>query len=284
MNSVQRLLAGAAFALACLTATACKNGPSGPFDAGPVDGPTGLVTFAERAPASPGSQPTYRINACFWSGLSASAQAAGVDAGTVANPCPGNVQGGCCVSATDPGVTDDGCVEENLDVGPVDVIVAGTTVGTLHFRQGLYVFELREPLVWKANDALEVKGGGQNGFPTFDVTVGAVAPVTVTAPALPQAGLPLLSRDSALDVRWMPGGASLSDAWVEVTDPQSGNLESVECPQQTDPGRQLIGPAALGQLPAAGLGLVEVWHANRAGAGAIEAESRAVAELPVQTR
>ncbi|MHB1847091.1 MAG: hypothetical protein ACYCWW_19890 [Deltaproteobacteria bacterium] len=282
MTPSERHCVGALAALLLATPLGCKNGNGGP-DAGSIDGPTGLVTFAQHAPRSPGDPETYGINACFWSGISAATEAAGIDAGVVANPCQGTTEGGCCVSATDPGVTDTGCAEENLDVGPVEILIDGADIGTLHFDGGTYTLEALAPLAWHLNDRLEAKGGGVNGFPTFDVTVGAVAPVAVTAPA-PTLALPVVSRDRALSVTWTPSGDGYSDAWIEATDPTTGDLESVDCPAMGDVGRQLLSPAALGQLPANGLGLIEVWHANRRSFGAIEAESRSVAESAMETR
>ena len=269
--------------LSLLLALGCSQGYGDPSDAGPIDGPTGKVTFSTRASLVAGQPATFEVNGCFWSGPAASGPAMPGDGGR-AFPCVGDRLAGCCIEPSDPGLDDTGCAEANLDVGPVQLSVNQRPVATLRFVQGSYLPPASaKPMSWNAGDRLEASGGGVKGFPAFDVIVTAVAPVNLTAPPS-LLGVPLtLDRAQALALGWSPPSAAASEAWIAVTNAATGQLMSVDCQQAPDLGTRILPATALLRLPAGGLGVAQILHSNRTTQGSFVAESRAAQQLAVET-
>ncbi|MHB8420965.1 MAG: hypothetical protein ACYDCL_23080 [Myxococcales bacterium] len=246
-------------------------------DPGTLDAPSGRVTFEVAGSPTSGQPPAFAVTACFWSGGTPA-----LDGGPRA-PCRGSTVGSCCVSGDDPGLDRQGCIDENVDVGPVQLLVNGAALGTVALASGRYALQPGAALAWKPGDRLEVRGG-TNGFPAFDVTVAAASAPSLSQPSLGVGGALSFSRDQSLLFAWRPAaGAAGSEAWVSVTEPQTGALESVDCLSEGDPGQAVFSGAVLGSLPV-GLGTAEVARESRALAGAIEIVSRGETEIAVQTQ
>lgn len=271
------------FSLSFILAGACSHGYGDPSSAGPVAVPNGRIRFSAMASLVAGETATFSVDGCFWSGLPGGGSAAPGDGGS-ALPCAGSAIAGCCVGPTDPSLADLGCIEQNLDVGPVEFRLGGKVIAHLRFLPRGYALPPSGPPVrWSQGDRLEASGGGLNGFPSFDVTVEAAAPLILgNPPSL--LGIPLaVDRTHDLALGWSPPGAAISEVWIASTDPATGNLMSVVCPFANDSGTARLSIVALAHLPAGGLGALDLFHANRATEGHIVAESRASQRIAVET-
>jgi hypothetical protein len=261
------------FAIAGLALAACSHAPSGqPL----ADSASGRVTFELRASPTSGLQPTFAVTACFWSG----APAPSLDGGATV-PCRGNLVGSCCVSDVDPGVDRQGCTDENVNVGAVQLLVNGSVAGTMALSSGNYLLAPGATLVWKPGDKLEVRASGADAF---DATVSAVGAPALSQPALSVGQSLTFTRSQTLLFSWSPVvPASFAESWISATEPQTGDLQSADCFLPGDPGQASFPGDMLSNLPA-GLGTAEVALENDALEGTVEVVSRGEAEIAVQTQ
>ncbi|HUB06340.1 MAG TPA: hypothetical protein VMB50_05045 [Myxococcales bacterium] len=264
-----------AFALAL--AAGCARAPGAAPDA--LTAPAGRVTFELRSAPTSGLPPTFAVTACFWSG----GETPTLDGGSP-TPCRGSVVSGCCLSDVDPGIDRQGCTDENVDVGPVQLLANGAVIGTASLTSGNYALSPGGSPSWKAGDRLEVRGGGTNGFPAFDVSVVAAAAPALSQPTVGAGTALAFARTQPLLFSWSPAAtASSAETWISATEPQSGDLESADCFAPGNPGQASFPAGMLSNLPA-GLGTAEVALENDAMAGPVEIVSRGETELAVQTQ
>ncbi len=242
----------------------CANGAT--YGSGPVDGPAGRVTFAQTVS---GGAASYAVIACFWNGPAPAA-----DGGT---SCRGASVAGCCVGERDPGLDERACPQANIDVGPVQLLDDGAPLGTLAMDGGSYAFAGDGGPSWRPGDRLEIRAGGTNGFPSFDVNVAAAAPPVT---ALSAGSVPTIPRASGAGFSWSRGEAGACDDWISTTDPSTGSFASAECERPGDPGQIAFPPATLQRLPA-GPGTLELSRVNRTVVLGIAAVSRGQTEVAI---